>query len=63
MEDFKDIHINTRQIINPPLKINDTICTGDIEKANLLNMHFKTQSDLNDTGKEIPHITQSNPNN
>ena len=26
-------------------------------------MHFKTQSDLNDTGKEIPHITQSNPNN
>ena len=26
-------------------------------------MHFKTQSDLSDTGKEIPHITQSNPNN
>ena len=26
-------------------------------------MHFKKQSDLNDTGKEIPHITQSNPNN
>ena len=26
-------------------------------------MHFKTQSDLNDTGKEIPHITQSNPKN
>ena len=45
----------------PPLK--STICTDDIEKANPLNMHFKTQSDLNDTGKEIPHITQSNPNN
>ena len=26
-------------------------------------MHFKTQINLNDTGKEIPHITQSNPNN
>ena len=26
-------------------------------------MHFKTQSDLNDTGKEIPYITQSNRNN
>ena len=26
-------------------------------------MHFKLQSDLNNTGKEIPHITQSNPNN
>ena len=26
-------------------------------------MHFKTQSDLNDTGKKIPHVTQSNLNN
>ena len=43
--------------------MNDTICTDDIEKANLLNTHFKTRSDLNDTGKELPHITQSNPNN
>ena len=43
--------------------MNDTICTYDIEKANLLNTHFKTRSDLNDTGKELPHITQSNPNN
>ena len=47
----------------PPLKINDTICIDDIEKANLLSMHFKTQSNLNDTGKEIPNITQSSPNN
>ena len=37
--------------------MNDTICTDDIEKANFLNTHFKTQSDLNDTGKELPHIT------
>ena len=43
--------------------MTDTICTDDIEKANLLNTHFKTQSDLNDTGKELPHITRSNPNN
>ena len=46
----------------PPLKIDDTICTHDIENANLLNMHSKTQSDLNDSCKELPHITQSNPN-
>ena len=63
MEDFKDIITTQDKSSIPPLKINDTICTDDIEKANLLNMHFKTQSDLNDTGKEIPHITQSNPNN
>ena len=63
MEDFKVIHIIPRQIINPFLKINDTICIDDIGKANLLNMHFKTQSNLNDTGKEISHITQSNPKN
>ena len=29
----------------------------------MLNSYFKTQSDLNDAGKELPHITQSNPNN
>ena len=47
----------------PPLKENDTIYTDDKEKANLLNSNFKTQSDLNDAGKELPHIIQSNPNN
>ena len=47
----------------PPLKENDTIYTDDKEKANLLNSYFKTQSDLNDAGKELPHIIQSNPNN
>ena len=40
----------------PPLKENDTIYTDDKEKANLLNSYFKTQSDLNDAGKELPHI-------
>ena len=29
----------------------------------MLNSYFKTQSDLNDAGKELPHIIQSNPNN
>ena len=47
----------------PPLKENDIIYTDDKEKANLLNSYFKTQSDLNDAGKELPHIIQSNPNN
>ena len=47
----------------PPLKENDIIYTDDKEKANLLNSYFKTQSDLNDAGKELPHIIQTNPNN
>ena len=29
----------------------------------MLNSYFKAQSDLNDAGKELPHIIQSNPNN
>ena len=29
----------------------------------MLNSYFKTQSDLNDAGKELPHIIQPNPNN
>ena len=29
----------------------------------MLNSYSKTQSDLNDAGKELPHIIQSNPNN
>ena len=47
----------------PPLKENDIINTDDKENANLLNSCFKTQSDLNDAGKELPYIIQSNPNN
>ena len=29
----------------------------------MINSYFKTQSDLNDAGKELPHIIQSNQNN
>ena len=46
-----------------PLKSTDTICTHAIEKENLLITHFKTESYLNDTGKVLTHITQSNPIN
>ena len=46
----------------PPLKDNDTIYADDNEKANLLNVYFKTQSDLNDTNKEVPHINITNHN-
>ena len=46
----------------PPLKDNDTIYADDNEKANLLNAYFKTQSDLNDANKEIPHINITNHN-
>ena len=46
----------------PHLKFIVTICTDAIEKGNLPNKHFKTQSDLNGTSKELPHITQSNHN-
>ena len=46
----------------PPLKDNDTIYADDNEKANLLNAYFKTQSDLNDTNKEVPHINITNHN-
>ena len=41
----------------PPLKENDTIYTDVKERANLLNSYFKTQSDLNDAGKKLPHHT------
>ena len=46
----------------PPLKDNDMIYADDNEKANLLNAYFKTQSDLNDTNKEVPHINITNHN-
>ena len=29
--------------------------SDDKENANLLNSYFKTQSDLNDAGKELPY--------
>ena len=47
----------------PAIKENDKIYTDDKEKAYLLNSYFKTQSDLNDAGKELPHIIQSKTNN
>ena len=46
----------------PPLKDNDTIYADDNEKANLLNAYFKTQSDLNEANKEVPHIDITNHN-
>ena len=42
----------------PTLKENDIIYADDKEKANVLDSYFKTQSDLNDAGKELPHIIQ-----
>ena len=45
-----------------PIKDNDTIYVNDNEKANLLNAYFKTQSDLNDANKEVPHINTTNQN-
>ena len=56
--------LSTQDKASPPsLKENDIIYTDDKEKANLLYLYFKTQSDLNDAGKKLPHIIQSNPNN
>ena len=63
MEDSKIILSTQDKASPPPLKENDILYTDDKEKANLLNSYFKTQSDLNDAGKELPHSIQSNPNN
>ena len=63
MEDSKTFITTQDKALPPPLKEYDKIYTDDTENANLLNSYFKTQSDLNDAGKKLVHIIQSNPNN
>ena len=63
MEDSKTFITTQDKALLPPLKENYIIYTDDKENAILLNSYFKTQSDLNEAGKELPYIIQSNPNN
>ena len=44
------------------MKNNNEIYTDDKDKANLLNDYFKSQSCLNDNGKEPPQVDKTIPN-
>ena len=40
----------------PPLNSNGRIINDPCDKANLFNTYFKSQTQLNDHGKEVPHL-------
>ena len=54
---------NNKSLINkskhenlPPLNSNGRIINDPCDKANLFNAYFESQTQLNDHGKEVPHL-------
>ena len=40
----------------PSLNYNGRIINDPSDKANIFNMYFESQTQLNDHGKEVPHL-------
>ena len=52
---------NLKKSSIPHIKNNNEIYTDDKDKANLLHDYFKSQSCLNDNGKEPPQVDKTSP--
>ena len=59
---LKSFIVTSKNSSIPPMKNNNEIYTDDKDKANLLNDYFKSQSCLNDNGKEPPQVDKIIPN-
>ena len=59
---LKSFIVTSKNSSIPPMKNNNEVYTDDEDKANLLNDYFKSQSCLNDNGKEPPQVHKTIPN-
>ena len=59
---FKSFIVTSKNSSIPPMKNNNEVYTDDKDKANLLNDYSKSQSCLNDNGKEPPQVDKLIPN-
>jgi hypothetical protein len=43
----------------PPILHNDNLIFDDIRKANLFNIYFSKQSEIDDSNSNIPNLSQT----
>jgi hypothetical protein len=43
----------------PPIFHNDNLIFDDIEKANLFNIYFSKQSEIDDSNSNIPNLSHA----
>ena len=53
---FKSLINKSKHENLPPLNSNGRIVNDPCDKANLFNTYFESQTQLNDHGKEVPHL-------
>jgi hypothetical protein len=47
----------TRLVSIPPILHNDNLIFDDIERANLFNIYFSKQSEIDDSNSNIPNLS------